>query len=223
VTSTDDGPAATLAPTSDPGPGVRRQTRRGRDTRARLIAAAHEIFDTTPFHETRIVDIAKHAGIAAGSFYTHFDSKEALFRLVAGDVLAEMYAAPRRDPANADHDPVRDIAHASRCYFEVCLAHRTIAQSIERLRSTDEQVGTNRRDALLRGVQRTARWIERLQADGVCSPSIDPWYTGLALQSMNVSLAYDQLVHRGDADDVEALVAAVTPIWARAVGLDAWL
>jgi hypothetical protein len=54
----------------------------------------------------------------------------------------------------------------------------------------------------------------------VCSPHIDPWYTALALQAMNVSVAYDQLVHRDEADDIDAFVAAVTPIWARAVGLD---
>jgi AcrR family transcriptional regulator len=220
VTSTADRPARPAAPGE---PGGRRQTRRGRDTQARLIAAAHEMFESTPFHETRVVDIAKRAGIAAGSFYTYFDSKEALFRVVAGEVLETMYAAPRRDPDNHEGNPVRDIAHASRRYFEVCLRNRVIAQSIELLRSTDEQVSSNRRAALRRGVDRTARWIRRLQADGVCEPDVDPWYTGLALQSMNVSLAYDQLVHRRDADEIDQLVAAVTPIWARAVGLDAWL
>jgi AcrR family transcriptional regulator len=233
VTSTADRAGSTESaddavvepPAALPATAVRRQTRRGRDTQARLIAAAHELFDTTPFNETRVVDIAKRAGIAAGSFYTYFTSKEELFRVVAEEVLQEMYAAPRRDPDNPDRNPVRDIAHASRRYFEVCREHRIIAQSIELLRTTDREVGDNRRGALRRGVDRTARWIRRLQDQGICDATVDPWYTGLALQAMNVSLAYDQLVHRGygDGNDIDELVAAVTPIWARAVGLDAWL
>jgi AcrR family transcriptional regulator len=225
VTSTADGRAADLASAdadalTSPG-AARRTTRRGRDTQSRLLAAAHELFETTPFHETRIVDITKRAGISAGSFYTYFDSKEALFRVVAQHVLKAMYAAPRRDPDNTDYDPVRDIAYASRRYFQTCLEHRMIAQSIEQLRSTDPQVGRSRRDTLLRGVKRTARWVQRLQDQGVCRPDVDPWYTALALQAMNVSVAYDQLVHRDEPDEIEALVAAVTPIWAHAVGLSA--
>jgi AcrR family transcriptional regulator len=224
VTSTADRPAASVDPADAEAlaslGAVRRVTRRGRDTQSRLLAAAYELFNTTPFHETRIVDITKRAGISAGSFYTYFDSKDALFRVIAQHVLDAMYAAPQRDPDNSDKDPIRDIAHASRRYFQVCLEHRVIAQSIEQLRNTDRQVATNRRDTLRRGVKRTARWIRQLQERGVCSPHIDPWYTALALQAMNVSVAYDQLVHRDEADDIDALVAAVTPIWARAVGLD---
>ena len=203
--------------------GERRATRRGRDTQRRLIAAAHELFDTTPFHETRIADIARRAGVSAGSFYTYFASKEALFQIVAQHVLEEMFSAPRRDPDNEDGNPVRDIAYASRSYFEVCLKHRVVAQSIERLRTVDPRIGASRRNALSRGVKRTARWVRRLQDEGLCDPELDPWYTALVLQSMNVSVAYDQLVHREEPDDIDALVAAVTPIWARAVGLDAWL
>ena len=47
--------------------------------------------------------------------------------------------------------------------------------------------------------------------------------TALALQSMTVQLAYDQLVYREQPQDVDALVDAVVPIWAKAVGLYRWL
>lgn len=198
-------------------------TRRGRDTRARLVAAAHELFNRTPYQETRVVDITRKAGVSAGSFYTYFDSKEALFRIVAHEVLQSMYSAAQRDPDNSEGNPVRDIAYASRQYFSACREHRMVAQSIEQLRSVDAPVSSSRRETLLQGVKRTSRWIKRLQERGICDPTIDPWYTGMALMSMNVSLAYDQLVHRSSPDDTEALVTAVTPIWAKAVGLDAWL
>jgi hypothetical protein len=40
---------------------------------------------------------------------------------------------------------------------------------------------------------------------------------------MTVQLAYDQLVYREQPQDVDALVDAVVPIWAKAVGLYRWL
>jgi AcrR family transcriptional regulator len=202
-------------------------TRRGRNTYDRLVAAATDVFNQKPYVEARITEITALAGVATGSFYTYFESKEALFRIVAHAALDDMLRSPRRDPENPGDDPVRDIAYASREYFRACHRHRLIAQSIEQLTQGDADVRGSRRDTLLQGAKRAERWIVRLQDAGLCDPGLDPWYTGLALQAMNVSLAYDQLVHK-DAHDqaaaqIEALVAAVTPIWARAVGLDGWL
>ncbi|HEX6237471.1 MAG TPA: TetR/AcrR family transcriptional regulator [Acidimicrobiales bacterium] len=203
--------------------GARELTPRGRTTRNKLVAAAWEIFSEKPYQSARITEIAGRAGVATGSFYSYFPSKEALFRVVADRALAAMYEAPRRDPDNTERDPVRDIAYASRRYFLACREHRVIAQSIEQLRSVDDEIRLSRRGTLLKAAKRSERWIRRLQDDDICDPTIDPWLTALALQSMNVNLAYDQFVHRDDAQDVDALVAAVTPIWARAVGLDRWL
>lgn len=202
-------------------------TRRGRNTYDRLVAAATEVFNAKPYTDARITEITALAGVATGSFYTYFESKEALFRIVARAALDDMLHAPRVDPDNPDGNPVRDIAHASREYFLACHRHRLIAQSIEQLTVGDPDVRGSRRDTLLQGAKRAERWIRRLQDAGLCDASLDPWFTGLALQAMNVSLAYDQLVHKNTEANVDvqidALVAAVTPIWARAVGLDAWL
>jgi AcrR family transcriptional regulator len=201
-------------------------TRRGRNTYDRLVAAATEVFNAEPYADARITEITALAGVATGSFYTYFESKDALFRIVAKAALDDMLHAPRPDPGNIAGDPVRDIAYASRQYFHACHRHRLIAQSIEQLTVADPDVRGSRRDTLLQGAKRAERWIRRLQDAGVCDPHIDAWYTGLALQAMNVSLAYDQLVHKeaGQADAlIDALVDAVTPVWARAVGLEDWL
>lgn len=214
--------------TDDDGGGEpdRPPTRRGRNTYDRLVAAATEVFNAKPYADARITEITALAGVATGSFYTYFESKDALFRIVARAALDDMLHAPRPDPANITGDPVRDIAYASRQYFHACHRHRLIAQSIEQLTVGDPDVRGSRRDTLLQGAKRAERWIVRLQEAGVCDPAIDPWYTGLALQAMNVSLAYDQLVQKeaGQADAlIESLVDAVTPVWARAVGLGGWL
>ena len=75
----------------------------------------------------------------------------------------------------------------------------------------------------MRGAKRLERWIMDLQDKGICDPSVNPWLTALALQSMTVQLAYDQLVYREQPPDVDARVDAVVAIRAKAVGLYRWL
>jgi AcrR family transcriptional regulator len=101
--------------------GGRRLTPRGLRTRARLVAAARQVFEQIPFRQARLTDITAAAGVAAGTFYTYFDSKEEIFREVADEVLQELSHAARRDADNAEGDAIRDIAHASRQYFLACL------------------------------------------------------------------------------------------------------
>ena len=55
---------------------------RGRRTRATLVEAAKLVFSETPFADTRIADITARAGVANGTFYTYFDSKEELYRTI---------------------------------------------------------------------------------------------------------------------------------------------
>jgi AcrR family transcriptional regulator len=47
--------------------------------RDEIMAAAKEVFARKGFHDTTIADIAKQAGLAYGSIYWYFDSKDELF------------------------------------------------------------------------------------------------------------------------------------------------
>ena len=184
------------------------------------MAAAKKVFETTPFATSRIADICAAAGVASGTFYTYFDSKEEVFREVAAEALAEMSEAPRRDPDNVEGDPIRDIEYASRQYFRACVRNAEIARSIEQLALRDDEVAAVRRATVITGVKRAARWIEKLQERGVCDRAIDPWTTAMALHTMNVRIAYDHLLARSEGADVDSLARTVTHIWARTVGLE---
>src|SRR3954469_13700754 len=72
------------------------RSRKGVQTRARLVDAAKQIFEEHGFLEARISDIAERAGLSHGSFYHYFDSKEQVFREVAEEVLNRL-AAPMTD------------------------------------------------------------------------------------------------------------------------------
>ncbi len=56
------------------------KTRRGRETRAKLLAAAEKEFGERGFHDASVSGIARRAAVASGTFYVYFESKEEIFR-----------------------------------------------------------------------------------------------------------------------------------------------
>lgn len=62
------------------------RTERGRRTVRKLLEAAAQEFGQRGFHEAAITGITARAGVALGTFYTYFESKEELFRALVGDM-----------------------------------------------------------------------------------------------------------------------------------------
>jgi len=62
------------------------RTERGRRTLRRLLEAAAAEFGERGFHEAAITGITRRAGVALGTFYTYFESKEEVFRALVRDM-----------------------------------------------------------------------------------------------------------------------------------------
>ena len=66
------------------------RTERGRKTLRKLLDASAIEFGEKGFHEASVSSITRRAGVALGSFYTYFDSKEALFQALVQDLSAQV-------------------------------------------------------------------------------------------------------------------------------------
>ena len=66
------------------------KTARGRRTLRRILDAAELEFGTRGFHDASIVSITTKAGVAQGTFYIYFDSKERLYRELVADLGARL-------------------------------------------------------------------------------------------------------------------------------------
>ena len=62
------------------------RTARGRETLRRLLDAAAKEFGDHGFHDASVSGITRRAGTALGSFYTYFDSKDAIFAALVRDM-----------------------------------------------------------------------------------------------------------------------------------------
>jgi AcrR family transcriptional regulator len=61
-------------------------SKRGLDTRRRLLDAAEQVFGAHGYHDASVVKLAETAGVAAGTFYLYFDSKKAIFDELVRDL-----------------------------------------------------------------------------------------------------------------------------------------
>jgi len=92
-----------------------RHTRRREQTRRQLLDAARALFARQGVENTRINEITEAADVGFGSFYNHFDSKEAIVEAVVGEAVTAQGDAVASVTADLD-DPAEVVAAAHR-YF----------------------------------------------------------------------------------------------------------
>src|SRR5207247_8661019 len=82
---------------------------RKRDPASRLLAAAREAFARRGFGEVNVDELCRAAGIAKGSFYRHYRSKEELF-LKVSEATADEVADRFRNERTASESPAETLA-----------------------------------------------------------------------------------------------------------------
>jgi AcrR family transcriptional regulator len=211
---------SSVAPVENSRPSGPR-SRKGAETRARLLEGAKQVFEEDGFLEARISDIAERAGLSHGSFYHYFDSKEQIFREVAeemDDRLSAPLGAVILDPASRA-SPRERIAMAIRQHLESYRDEARIMGVIEQVSRFDEPVNaarTERHDEIRAVV---ARSIARLQRRGLADPSLDPQLTSAAIGAMASRFA-EMWLTQGLVDcDFDAGVDQLSRLVANALGL----
>jgi AcrR family transcriptional regulator len=195
------------------------RTGRGERTREVLLAAAQEVFWAKGYVDARVADIVEQAGVSHGSFYTYFDSKEAVLKALAADLHEATVETARGTLADAGGDEVRAIELANRRYLEFYAANRKAMRLMEEVATYNPDMRRARLRTRRQFVERTARSLRRMQAAGACDPGLDIDVAAHALVSMVSHFAY-HLVSTRTPFDVDTAVATLTTLWARGIGLD---
>lgn len=192
-------------------------TARGRRTRSALIQAGRTAFEEQGFDAVRVDDVCARAGVAHGTFYTYFDSKEELFTEVASTVAGEIFAAGAVGPA-VPEDPRARIEAANRLYLRAWASHSRLVRMLEQAATADDRF----RELLLEVrevfVRRGAEGLRRLQEQGLADGSLDPRLTAIMLGGMVEHFAHVWL-DLGERADEATAVTMLSTFWARAIGL----
>ena len=100
----------------------RRLDPRKQRTMDALLASAQEMFSSHPVDEVTVEEISQHAGVAVGSIYNNFGSKEGLYAAVVARALDvdRDYMDRAYTP---DRDPIEQLLAASEQYLLFALDH----------------------------------------------------------------------------------------------------
>ena len=202
-------------------PAGQPRSRKGVQTRIRLLNAAKEIFERDGFLEARIVDIAETAQLAPGSFYHYFDSKEQIFREVA-QAQEERLTAPADDGSarlSPPDSPWERIVRANRRYLERYRDEAALMGVIEQVSRYDEPVNQARMSTMKHFVERAERAVLRLQQEGLVDQRLDPALAADALGAMVARFAELWLVQGYREYDFDEAVEQLSILWANALGL----
>lgn len=209
---TDDGSDGRQTPLS----------RKGAQTRARLVEAAKKVFERDGFLDARIVDITEAASLAPGGFYHYFDSKEELFLEVA-QLQEEKLTAPSDEVGGMHEDlsVLESIRRANRLYLGRYRDEAALMGVIEQVSRFDPDVNEARMATMKHFVERAERSIRRLQREGTVDRRLDPSMAADALGAMIARVAELWLVQGYRDYDFEKAVDQLTLLWGNALGLPA--
>ncbi len=97
-------------------------------TRGRLLEAAKRVFSEKGYHGAQISHIIDEAGVARGTFYLHFRSKEEIFKELLKEVVEELKERIRViDPSG---DPIQQITENIARVVEFALEERELARIV---------------------------------------------------------------------------------------------
>ncbi|GAC1573312.1 MAG: TetR/AcrR family transcriptional regulator [Sphingomicrobium sp.] len=112
------------------------RTARGERTLRRILDAALSEFGERGFAESSIASITQRAEVALGTFYTYFDSKEALFAALVRDMSERVRLAVAPKIAGAS-DALDLEQRALAAYLDFVNGHREVYRIIDEAEFVD--------------------------------------------------------------------------------------
>lgn len=174
------------------------RTERGRKTMRAILDAATLEFAEKGFHEASISGITARAGVALGSFYTYFDSKDAVFKALVSDMSAQVrdHVAPH---VLAAPDALTAEREGLSSFLDFVRAHKEIYRIIDEAEFVDSaSYRCHYETTAARIVQRLRAGVERGEVRDDAG-EVHAW----ALMGMNVFLGLRYGVWSEDGSTTE--------------------
>lgn len=190
-------------------------------TRARLVDAAKEMFQDKGFLETTVADIVKRAGVAHGTFYTYFQSREEVLREIAEQADRDLNAPMGQlilDPST-ELTPSERIRAGIRAFLDAYRRQAGIMRVVEEVSHYDPHVRAARAERLRDYNRELARSIRSLQRRGMADRSLDPALSAALLGSITRSFPVVWLSQEIVDSSVDEVADHIATIFIRSLGI----
>jgi AcrR family transcriptional regulator len=176
-------------------------------TRAKLVSAAHSLFARQAVESVTVDDVVNEAGVAKGTFYTHFDDLQALTTAVADELVKSIddLIQPGRLSLS---EPAFRIAFACSCFIDKALTDPGWAKVLARMTAVAPKGGEIARRHLFEDLSELSKGLR-----GSISTALSQEIVAGTMIQLVGAFAEGRLSWR----DREAAIAAIL----RAIGVDA--
>ncbi len=152
----------------------------GTGKRARITNAAIAVFADKGFHQARVSDIARKAGVADGTIYLYFKNKEDVLLSIFEEKMDELREGVQAELEGIS-DPFEGIRAFARYHFRQVREQRAVAEVLQvELRLSKKFISDYKPDKLFAYLGVFIELVRQGQASGRIRPDVDPFTTGWA-------------------------------------------
>ncbi len=152
-----------------------RADKRRADKRNLITDAAVEVFAEKGFHQARVSDIAKRAGVADGTIYLYFKNKEDLLLSIFEQKMDLLLAGLGEALADTD-DPIERVRRFASFHFQQVRDNRSAAEVLQvELRLSNKFLKEYRPEKLWAYLQVFGQVVREGQHAGLFREDIDPF------------------------------------------------
>jgi AcrR family transcriptional regulator len=149
-------------------------SRRGLDTRRRLLDAAEQVFGEYGYHDASMVKITEAAGVAQGTFYLYFDSKKAVFDELVRDLNQRVRHAMKEGSTRGRTRLEAELL-GFRAYFRFTAEHPALYRIIRQAEFVSPEMLHYHYERLSRGyVEALGEAVEAGEV-GALDPEVTAW------------------------------------------------
>ena len=149
-------------------------TKKGLQTRQKVLDAASRVFARDGYVEARMFDVAVEAKLSTGGLYRYFDNKIDLFAAVIADIHEEFYQQSGHTRHLLASDPLAALTEANRGYIQHYYEHRDVMRVFIEAASIEDRFRKILRSMRDRHVKRfTAAYENLFGGDDVNGVPVD--------------------------------------------------
>ncbi len=147
---------------------------RGREKYQKILESAVRVFARKGFHQTRVSDIAREAGVADGTIYLYFRNKDEILIKVFEESLTEIIRRFESE-LKEEKDPLSRLRRFIWLHLELLEENQALAEVIQiELRQSHKFMKEYVPKKFLEYLEIIARLVREGQEAGVIRPEISP-------------------------------------------------
>jgi AcrR family transcriptional regulator len=196
---------------TNPLPFGGRRTRRGDQTRARILDAARTSFSSVGWHRARVDDVCRTAGVGHGTFYAYYGNKVAVLEALVRQHAAALYQLAEEPWTSGDVQ--RDVGRVIAGFVQLSEVDRDIRDVWAAAAPSEPSLALLVDEVRAQFVVRVRDHLAAAVDSGLARQSIDVDLVAMALAAMvehTVAVAPPHV-------DPARLVSALTDLWVSAV------